>query len=57
MSRVHVLPIDDLIEHEATEDCPCGPDTEFVSGGAVITHHSLDGREALEPAPVQGDTA
>lgn len=47
--RVHVYPIDDLVEHDTDgDDCVCGPDTEFVDGGAVITHHSLDGREQHE---------
>lgn len=45
MSKVHVLPVDDLIVHPADDDCVCGPDVEFVEGGAVITHHALDGRE------------
>jgi hypothetical protein len=51
---VHVLPNNDLIEHEDEgTDCPCGPTTEpvFDADGAcgwVITHHSLDGREAHE---------
>ena len=48
MTVVHVVPINDLIEHEDSDDCICGPDTEFVSGGAVISHHSLDGRELNE---------
>lgn len=48
--EVHVLPVQDLIEH--TEgDCVCGPATEPVkrpdgSVGWLITHNSLDGREA-----------
>lgn len=47
---VHTLPVNDLIAHEDTgDDCPCGPDTVFVSGGKVIVHHSLDGRELREP--------
>ena len=49
---VHVLPVDDLIEH-LDDDCPCGPTPEPVfaddgSCGWLITHHSLDGREANE---------
>jgi hypothetical protein len=52
-STVHVYPVDDLIEHECEgADCLCGPDTEYVEGeggdGWLITHHSLDGREADE---------
>ena len=51
---IHVLPTNDLIEHEDEgTDCPCGPTSEpvFDADGAcgwVITHHSLDGREANE---------
>lgn len=54
MSTVHVLPVNDLIEHvDEGEDCPCGPDVEAVfreggSNGWLIKHHSLDGREANE---------
>lgn len=52
MSAVHVLPVNDLIEHE-DNDCPCGPTTEAVfrddgSNEWIIIHHSLDGREAHE---------
>jgi hypothetical protein len=57
MSTIHVLPVNDLIEHYANgEDCPCGPTVEFVppedesqEDGWLITHHSLDGRELVEP--------
>ena len=46
MSRVHVIPVGDLIGHDQEgDDCVCGPDVEFVEGGVVIVHHSLDGRE------------
>lgn len=54
MAIVHVLPNNDLIEHEDEgDDCPCGPTLEPVpcvdgSMGWVVTHHSLDGREANE---------
>lgn len=43
---VHVIPNCDLIEHDDEgDDCACGPSTEFLNGGKVITHNSLDGRE------------
>lgn len=50
--EVHVVPVGDLIEHEAA-DCICGPLTEAVfrddgSNGWLTVHHSLDGREATE---------
>lgn len=52
---VHVVPVDDLVEH-TDDDCVCGPDYEFVhpetgvsyGDGPVVFHHSLDGREAAE---------
>lgn len=55
MSTVHVLPVDDLIEHEASDTCICGPTTEAVfrddgTNGWLVTHNSLDGRERQEPA-------
>lgn len=53
MSTVHVVPVRDLIEHDDSEDCTCGPTTEPVerddgSFGWLVVHHSLDGREASE---------
>lgn len=50
MSTQHVYPVNDLVEHELVDDeCVCGPRVEFVEGGKVVVHHSLDGREASEP--------
>lgn len=52
MSTVHVYPTGDLIEHDTESDgCICQPRVEAVrrddgSIGWVLTHHSLDGREA-----------
>ena len=51
---VHVLPVNDLVEHEDEGDgCVCGPRVEPVpcddgSMGWLIVHHSLDGREENE---------
>ncbi|WP_354643871.1 hypothetical protein [Kitasatospora camelliae] len=49
----HVVPLDDVIEHDLDEDCPCGPAVRPEqrgdgSQGWVATHHSLDGREQRE---------
>lgn len=49
----HIMPTHDLIEHEMTEDCICGPDLEFVDNKILgerylYCHHSLDGRELFE---------
>ena len=54
MTTVHVYPESDLIDHDTESDeCPCGPEFEAVpradgSFGWLLTHHSLDGREAKE---------
>lgn len=53
MKAVHVHPLDDLIEHHLTDDCPCGPESrrevlEDGSDGWLIVHHSLDNREKEE---------
>ena len=54
MTTVHVIPVDDLTDHDTDgDDCPCGPCTEPVtrddgSVGWVVIHHSLDGRETTE---------
>lgn len=56
--HVHSYPVDDLIEHELSPDCVCGPACEPVpredgSFGWVYRHHSLDGREQREGAEGQ----
>ena len=49
MIEMHVLPLGDLIEHEKTDECICGPDVAFLGDGRMmVEHHSLDGREAEE---------
>jgi hypothetical protein len=50
----HVLPVNDLIEHNSdSDDCACGPTMKPVerddgSMGWLIVHASLDGRELHE---------
>lgn len=59
---VHVVPVNDLVEHDTNDDCACGPTSEAVhrddgSIGWLVTHHSLDGRELAEgdaPSPTPG---
>lgn len=51
VQSVHVLPNQDAIEHQVSDECICGPDVEFVGGDTVLhLHHSLDGREHGEPS-------
>lgn len=49
MTAIHVLPVGDLVAHEDTDDCVCGPTAEAVkrddgSVGWLIVHDALDGR-------------
>lgn len=53
--HVHVIPINDLIEHEENDDgdCPCGPEVQPVEreDGSIAwlyTHNALDGRDLEE---------
>lgn len=57
MSGWHVIPVDDLIEHDTDGgDCVCGPDVLYVDpetgetfdDGPLVVHSSLDGRELVE---------
>lgn len=41
----HVIPINDLKEHECSEQCWCAPTLDAEADGLVYIHHSLDGRE------------
>lgn len=44
---IHAEPINDLIEHIESMDCPCNPTANVVEG--IIFHHAMDRRECFEP--------
>jgi hypothetical protein len=44
---IHVVPVNDLREHETSLSCWCKP-TEDDEAIGVLVHHSMDGREAFE---------
>lgn len=54
---LHVTPIGDLVDHDTSitePDCACGPEVKPAthdegSGGWLLVHHSLDGREQATP--------
>lgn len=56
LQMIHVLPINDLKEHEETTTCWCNPKVEFSdpeTGEAhegLVIHNSADGREFVEQA-------
>lgn len=43
----HILPIDDLRDHEPSKDCWCHPTLDDETEEFYI-HHSMDGRELYE---------
>jgi hypothetical protein len=45
--ELHVIPIDDLRDHETSEACWCKP-TPDDEEPSVFIHHAMDGREAYE---------
>lgn len=52
-TSVHVVPVDDLIDHDLADTCTCGPADQSVirdddSIGWITVHHSLDDREQWE---------
>lgn len=53
MASIHVEPVNDLINHEDTSECVCGPVIEPIVIGydkvnLLVIHNSLDGRENNE---------
>jgi len=48
MEPLHVIPLNDKIDHTCDDQCPCMP--RKVEDGMVIVHNSFDGREILEIA-------
>lgn len=51
--EIHILPVNDLVDHDSDAECVCGPTAEPVERddgtiGWLHIHHSLDGRELTE---------
>ena len=45
--RLHVIPLGDLDDHEASTECWCSP---LDNGDGTVTHHAKDCREQMERA-------
>lgn len=45
---IHVLPVNDTIEHQELRQCWCRPDVKENAGATMVTHHAADGREYFE---------
>jgi hypothetical protein len=46
----HVLPTNDIEEHEESTTCKCEPRVVHENGEMIIVHNSFDGREGVEIA-------
>lgn len=47
-NAVHVLPVNDLREHDESWTCWCKPGIERHGTCDLISHNSADGRELIE---------
>ena len=46
---IHIIPINDLMEHEESTTCECHPQIEIRENGDImVVHNSYDGREFIE---------
>ncbi len=45
---IHIIPINDLKEHEEESTCQCCPSLELINGEMMFVHNSYDGRELRE---------
>lgn len=48
MATWHVLPVDDLKEHEESTTCECEPTVKWENDNIIVIHNSYDGREGIE---------
>lgn len=46
----HILPINDIKQHEESSTCECNPSIIEESGELIIIHNAFDGREGAELA-------
>jgi hypothetical protein len=46
----HILPENDLKEHQEESTCECNPESFIENGDTFIVHNSYDGREGVELA-------
>lgn len=49
MAIWHVLPCNDLKEHDESSTCSCDPTVEVLENSdLMVIHNAFDGREAIE---------
>lgn len=44
----HIMPINDLQEHEQSNTCECRPKLEIENGEMIFVHNAYDKRELFE---------
>jgi hypothetical protein len=44
----HIIPVNDLEEHEMSSTCKCHPELQESDGFLFLVHNSFDGREHAE---------
>ena len=50
MNKIHILPMNDLKEHDESMACACRPEIKDEGNGYIIIHNAYDGREWKELA-------
>jgi hypothetical protein len=45
---LHILPINDIEEHEELSTCKCNPKLIEEKGELILVHNSFDKREVIE---------
>lgn len=45
---IHIMPINDLEEHEESSTCKCSPKLIVENDEMIFIHNSYDGREYIE---------
>ncbi len=45
---IHIVPTNDLKEHEESSTCECLPELIVENGTMLFVHNSYDGREIIE---------
>ena len=45
---IHIIPVNDLKEHEESSTCDCQPTLVMENGEMIFVHNSYDGRELDE---------
>ena len=54
VSAIHIMPVDDLVEHDDCIACWCQPRTiQEPDAVLVVVHHAMDGRELIEEHGIQ----